>query len=210
MKTEFSKGYNAAGRMERKLLAKSDWYKTRRCSEDAGEQEEAPQLNERKLEKLRKKMWRRGKHSRWLEDEDGQNQPGPPSTIMFVPWTKQGKLCGELKKHEDRISKITGFRIKFIEEGGTPIWRQFSTKLGGGEACGRGGCYICKQDDDSRLNCFTRSTVYESSCLLYHPGGNKDKKGSKMVEQGGGLYIGETSRSLYERVGEHFEAANKL
>ena len=31
-----------------------------------------------------------------------------------------------------------------------------------------------------------------------------------MVEQGGGLYIGETSRSLYERVGEHFEDANKL
>ena len=205
-----SKGYNAAGRLERKLLAKSDWYKMKRCPEDGGEQEETDQIREVRKQESRKKMRSRGKLSRRLEKEDGQDQPGPPSTIMFVPWTKQGKLVGELKKHEDRISRITGFRIKFIEEGGTPIWRQFSTKLRGGEAFGRGGCYTCRQDDDSKVNCYTRSTVYESSCLLCHPGGKKDKMGSTMVEQGGGLYIGETSRSLYERVGEHFEDANKL
>ena len=130
--------------------------------------------------------------------------------LFHGQWTSMGKLSGLFKLHEDRISKLTGFRIKFAEEGGTPLWRQFSTKLGGGESCGRVECNICKQNDENKVDCFARSTVYESSCMICHPGGNKDKMGSEMIQSGKGLYIGETSRSLYERAGEHFLGAEKL
>ena len=66
-----------------------------------------------------------------------------PTTIMFVPWTVNGRLIGALKAEEDRLAKLTGFRIKFVEEGGTPLWRSFSTTLGGGGEMLQGGlCYL--------------------------------------------------------------------
>ena len=148
--------------------------------------------------------------SRRLEINDNKSKPCPPTTVMFVPWTSGGKLVGMLKANEDRLSKITGFRIKFTEEGGTPIWRQFSTNLGGGGECGRVDCHTCKQGEEIKINCFSRSIVYESSCDTCHPGGNKDLRGSQMVSSGVGLYIGETSRSLFERVGEHLKDAEGL
>ena len=88
---------------------------------------------------------------------------------MFVPWTVRGILAGRLKAEEDRLAALTGFRVKYAESGGVPLWRQFSTKLGDGLACGREDCVTCCQDDPLKMDCFKRSIVYESSCELCHP-----------------------------------------
>ena len=108
------------------------------------------------------------------------------------------------------MAKLTGFRIKFVEEGGTPLWRSFSTTLGGGVKCNREGCVTCEQPDEKKLDCFSRSIVYESSCTLCHPGGKIDMPGDTMIVSGKGIYTGETSRSLGERAGEHMVAAKGL
>ena len=85
-----------------------------------------------------------------------------PSTVMFVRWTQKGKLAGRLKMEESRLADLTGFRIRYMEEGGTPLWRFFSTKLDAGQECGRDKCATCPQEDEVKTNCFARSVVYIS------------------------------------------------
>ena len=124
---------------------------------------------------------------------------------MFVPWTAKGKLVSRMKEEEDRLSELTNFRIKFQEEGGTPLWLMFPTSLVEGMDCGRDGCRTCKQNDEKKVDCFARSTVYQSSCELCHPPGSKKKDESAKRKDGGeGTYTGETSRSVFERVKEHY------
>ena len=64
--------------------------------------------------------------------ESKERKEKGPSTVMFVPSTFRGILAGALKHEEGRLSKITGFKIKFTEEGGTPLWMHQSTKYWGG------------------------------------------------------------------------------
>ena len=60
------------------------------------------------------------------------------------------------------------------------------------------------------LTVFARSVVYESSCALCHPGGNREKKGGDTLQSGVGLYIGRTSRLVCERIGEHVDDATSF
>ena len=117
---------------------------------------------------------------------------------MFVPWTVNGRLIAALKSEEDRLAKLTGFRIKFVEEGGTPLWRSFNTKLGGGVDCTREGCVTCAQPEDQKIDCFGRSIVYESSCTLCYPGGKVDKPGDGMITSSKGIYTWETNTATVD------------
>ena len=74
---------------------------------------------------------------------------------------------------KDRLAALTGFRVKYAEAGGVPLWRQFSTKLGDDQGCGREACVTCSQEDAVKVTCFARGIVYESACELYHPEGRK-------------------------------------
>ena len=57
----------------------------------------------------------------------------------------------------------------------------------------------CSQGDETRLDCRKRNLLYENRCELC----NDTKKDGK------GIYVGETSRSLYERAKEHEADRNK-
>ena len=121
---------------------------------------------------------------------------------MFVPWTKGAKLVGKLHSDEDRLARLTDFRMKYMEEGGMQLWRYFSTKLDAGQECGRVKCVLCVQGDEKKVNCFSRSVVYESVCLLCHPDGSVGGKAeSSMVISGRGSYTGESNRSNFDRAG---------
>ena len=52
------------------------------------------------------------------------------------------------------------------------------------------------------MNCKKRNILYESSCRLCHVDG---KKAGKIDKKAGnkGIYVGESSRSMYERGKEH-------
>ena len=62
--------------------------------------------------------------------------------------------------------------MKYMEEGGMQLWRYFSTKLDAGQECGRVKCVLCVQRDEKKVNCFSRSVVYKSVCLLCHQDGS--------------------------------------
>ena len=56
----------------------------------------------RKLGKMRKPFQKGGKKMQ-------------PSSVMFVPNSKGGILTKRLRENEDRMSGITGFRVKYQE-----------------------------------------------------------------------------------------------
>ena len=67
--------------------------------------------------------------------------------------------------------------------------------------CGRADCVPCGQEGEQRINCKKRNILYESECLVC----KEEKKAGKENDQmdGKGVYVGESSRSLYERAKEH-------
>ena len=68
----------------------------------------------------------------------------------------------------------------------------------------------CHQGDKQVINCRKRNILYESECTLCEA----DKKAGKGKEEhslqdGRGVYVGESSRSIYERAKEHESDRNK-
>ena len=182
------------------MMAKSNWYRQDGNKRDPEHVQEGIPSNERNAQEGRKRTPK--KISKGKEKKSA-------STVMFVPWTAKGKLANKLKEREDRLAELTEFRIKFQEEGGTPLWLMFPTSLVEGQECGRADCRTCKQNDERKVDCFASSVVYQSSCEICHPPG-REKESAKKKESGAGTYTGETSRSMFERVREHFDAKESL
>ena len=97
------------------------------------------------------------------------------------------------------------------EAAGTPLSLILASNnpWGNGE-CGRDDCTTCSQGDEKVIDCKKRNILYESFCTLCNP---EDKKRGKMDEisflkAGRGVYVGESSRSLYERTKEHVADRN--
>ena len=100
------KTFNATKRREAKLLAKNNWYRGGK-----GKGEETEETGDKNA--IPEKRWNR-KPSKGLEKEKvAQARRLKASTVMFVPWTRKGRLAGRLKEEEDRLAILTGFRIKF-------------------------------------------------------------------------------------------------
>ena len=55
------------------------------------------------------------------------------------------------------------------------------------------------------MNCKVRNVLYESACVVCN--GDKFEKKSKWesFKEMIGVYVGETSRSIFERAGEHWQ-----
>ena len=61
------------------------------------------------------------------------------------------------------------------------------------------------QGDEKRVDCKRRNILYESSCNICNADVNKKEEGNEItiLKAGKGIYVGESSRSLYERTKEH-------
>ena len=79
----------------------------------------------------------------------------------------------------------------------------------GGIQCERGDCTTCTQEGEDLPDCTTRGIVYELICRKCNPGATRPgpfKMANKTVPS---VYVGESSRSVYERAGEHWNAYRK-
>ena len=107
---------------------------------------------------------------------------------------------------EDNLSKLTGFRVKVVENGGNKLSQVLPIKTTSDMSCGRMDCWTCSQGDEKPVNCFRRSVLYESECSLCK---KRKEEGMELNEEHATVYVGETSRSLYERTKEHIADAGK-
>ena len=215
-----SKGYRAlhesAGvsfgtRSRKKLTGKSSWFKSKKKTppntEDTEEQEirSLPTLREqRKSERIAKKDKKRA---------GNKNKKEVVTTgVMFVENTPHGGLCARLQRTEDRSGEITNRRVKMVEMAGTSLGQTFSNRNPwAGAGCSREDCHTCHQGgkQDKKEDCFRRNILYESRCGVCEDrremaGGTKSSKKRKRTDlTEPNIYVGETSRSLYERTKEH-------
>ena len=116
-------------------------------------------------------------------------------SVVFIPFTKGSTLRKQLQDEDDKVTKILGIpRTKYIEKAGNKISSQIIVKnpwvaIKGG--CGRKLCYACKLTAGKGISCRKEGINYSITCKLCETTGRKT------------LYLGESSRSAYERMNEH-------
>ena len=137
----------------------------------------------------------------------GRGPLAPIRSIMFIDNTGGGELARRLQDAENELGSATGYRVKIAESAGTPMGMLLpSTNPWGPPNCERADCVPCSQADIKRLDCRKRNILYENRCELCNKDGKKEQE--KKLKDGQGIYVGESSRSLYERAREH--EADKL
>ena len=126
----------------------------------------------------------------------------PPVSVLFVDNTKNGTLQKRLQEEEKRLGGMTNYRVRVVESAGMALSRLLpSTNPWGPGDCGREDCALCGQQDEVRQDCRKRNILYQSQCQVCKVDMDKDDKQEVVVNKG--LYLGESSRSMYERAKEH-------
>ena len=193
---------SAKSRRTKKLLAKSNWFRS--------EQEDVNEL-EREFRDARENRQPPPGVSAHVQSSKKTIAKLRTSTVMFVEFSKGGGLQKRMKEVLDRLAPMLGFRVRVTEKGGSSLGSLLSNKhLWSGVPCGRGNCRPCAQPEDKKEPCKARNIVYESECTWCNePGSRKlaDKEGLRERKEQANLYVGETARSISERAGEHWEGA---
>ena len=110
-------------------------------------------------------------------------------------------MAKRLRGVVERLKGILGYKIKIVERAGTPLRQMFPlTQVGQGGECGKDDCVTCTQETrgESLPPCNKRSVLYENVCVKCNPGVVESKPLSPPAHPPS-VYIGETSKSLYER-----------
>ena len=117
-------------------------------------------------------------------------------TVMFVPKTQDSTLIDMLQKTENDLKVMTGWSTKLTEKPGVPLLSLLIKAFPVEDGCARGkDCKLC---DCKGGRCMAKGVVYQATY----------KSCPKALTEGedkGFSYIGETSRQVGTRVGEHID-----
>ena len=184
----------ARERFKRKVSLKSSWFNKRRNkpknSAKAGNNNNNNNANRNKAKK------RNNTPKNFFPNKPPAEQDSREvESVVFIPYTKGSSLRKQLQEEDDKVTKILGIpRTKYIEKAGNKISSQIIVKnpwvaIKGG--CGRKLCYACKSTAGKGISCRKEGINYSITCKLCETTGRKT------------LYLGESSRSAYERMNEH-------
>ena len=133
--------------------------------------------------------------------------PQPPTiSVCFIDNTANGILVRRMQGVEDEVGSKVDYRVRMTEAAGTPMSLLLTNNNPWGtKDCQREDCQTCAQGDEKQIDCKKRNVLYESFCTLCNPGELKRGKKDEIafLKEGRGIYVGESSRSMYERTGEH-------
>ena len=153
-------------------------------------------------------------HGGWKEQGQcahsggAKKQKPEPDTlaVMFVEQTFGGELAKRLQVVEDRLARMTGYRVRISETSGSQLCRLLpNTNPWSGVDCGSSECYTCSQGGETLEDCKRRNVLYESVCTVCNVEIDNIKK--KDIRNMNGVYVGETGRSIHERAKEHQQDA---
>ena len=126
-------------------------------------------------------------------------------SVLFVPHTPGSELAKRLRKEEERVSKVAGYRVKIVERTGTQLRRILCKKNPfTGLPCGRERCLSCRNEKTAG-QCRRRNITYMMTCDTC----NREERKEEVTDTGvveaqeTAAYVGETYRSSYERGREH-------
>ena len=173
----------ASRRCRKKIMSKTSWFKQRDRSSSIGSEGEDQEVRTRG-NGVPQSGGRRVKTKTITTDAGNRNKVDKITTVLFVENTRYGELAKRLRQEEEKLSIITGFRVKVVEKCGTKVKSLVSNANPWSSLpCGRKDCVPCGQNNKKPINCFKRSVLYESicdRCLL-----------EKKVERS---YVGESAR----------------
>ena len=181
-------------RMKKKLTGKSSWFRSRRKAEDGGTEDKT----------------RTGGQGSTTSLPEARTRPVAEirtRTVLFLNQTPRGELASRIKSVLRGKEHITQFRIKVVERTGRTLRSHFPlTRLWEGH-CGRQDCVTCSQGLEDIPPCTRSSVVYENICTVCNPQARTkgDLKSYSPPEDCPSLYIGESSRSLFERTRNHWD-----
>ena len=224
-------GFSEGKRYKKKLMGKSTWFKEKPEESGREDNNQKSDLSSRRDSNLKSGGGGSGMNRKStvggqmrdgvrMEDEMGGKQDKktgklevPTTTVLFVDITVGGELARRIRAEEDKLAAMTGFRVRVVESGGTQIKQLLPcVNPWAGAICGREDCYTCKQGDKTVQDCFRRNILYESTCMTCEDRlavGGEDKAKKKGGLNGQFVYVGESSRSLYERSQEHLRDGRK-
>ena len=149
------------------------------------------------------------KSSSYVKKKQINNNEEPETvTVMFVSQTVGGELARRLQREENKIAKMTKERIRIVERSGTTVKQILhkSNPWAGGH-CGRTSCLMC-ENGDGKQNCMEKNIVYQISCLeCAATAGGVNAPGQRRCRPA--IYIGQTSRTGFERGKEQFDGLKK-
>ena len=135
---------------------------------------------------------------------------------MFAPFTKNSELVKKLRENEEKIFNLTKSRYKIVERAGVKLQDLLTTSNPWkGSDCSRENCLLCitKQKTGKHMNqeCTKRNVVYETWCMTCQEKEEKmimeeykeEEWKERMKKMKIVKYIGESSRSCFERGWEH-------
>ena len=106
---------------------------------------------------------------------------------------------------------MSGYRVRITESAGTALSKLLpSTNTWGPQDCESLDCLTYHQGDKKRINCRQGNIPYESVCIICEEVKKPGQDGkSDSMQDGRGLYVGESSRCIYERAKKHEAEKNK-
>ena len=204
-------------RLEKQLTERETWYKQTPVDDD--DDEDSPRKRMRTTAPLKKDLetsltCRRGKGRKYQKNTGRKDI----KSVIFVPHTKDSGLAKILREKEEKIVEVTGDRVKVVEKAG----RKLEDMIAGkdpwkGADCGRKNCLICSTKTltgkNLKADCTKRNILYEIHCLTCENrelerireicDEDEERKKDMIRNMKTPKYIGETSRSGYERGYEH-------
>jgi hypothetical protein len=200
---------SAASRRTKKLLARSNWFRSSKEVAETGEESSHLREEQPRVARPPARSQARGvAEKRGAKPGANTRQELRTTTVLFVEFSKGGSLQKCMRGVLDNLTSMLGFKVRVTERGGTTLGSLLSNKnLWAGTSCGRGECRTCQQEGEKKEPCTTRNVVYESECGTCNPVGSRklaDKDGLAEKRDTPSLYVGETARSIMERAGEHW------
>ena len=200
-------------RARKKLLTKESWYK----QQSSTEHPDGGRITIRSpTSKKTSKSSTVGKKS--------NDQKSEIKAVMFVPFTPHSELAKMLRENEEKLVKLTGSKIKIVERTGSKI-QDLLTRSNPwkGYDCQRDNCLMCYTKIRTELNttqdCHQGNLVYETRCLNCQEEEFRKVDELEITEKEKAelkrkvklyKYIGETSRSSFERSWEHLNDLTSL
>ena len=118
----------------------------------------------------------------------------------------------ELRQAEEKLEELTGYSLKVVERAGSKLVDLLtSSNPWKGKECAREHCLLCKTRDIAGKN---RTQDWCQECLDTAENDLRSKCTNEFEKEKGKIkvykYIGESSRSTYERAYEHMYGLRSL
>ena len=211
-------------RNKKKLLANTNWFKNRSkddCKLKASmpQDQNANHSEKRKVKNIVRKEIKRKEFDK--KDDMKFDKKNTTKAVVFVPFTEGSRLAKLLREAELKLEMLTGFRLKVVERAGTSLADKLhKSNPWSGTDCGRENCLLCetkaKTGKNTSQSCTRRSITYMTWCQTCFEMEVEKLEGTEVEkeEQKNAikyhLYLGETSRSAFERGFEHKDGIRKL